>query len=440
MTDSFGPILSENTPASSRTTLAVENPIFTGTLASHKERREQRTASSSQTPATAKNTQNITSLALQRKTLLARDLSHGITMNESRPERKRGKEKQRRDALKEAIENLQDKLLQHDETFRQEESSRRTSTTASRASRTAKSATKGEESWSFTKVEIINQAIHTIQEVTTQNNEMQELLLEIAKDPTQAIPLLKAAADLPSRPSAGFHRGVGPLAAVPAPAPQEEQASKKRKSNDDNTATGQTNHLAEIESTAAEPLRTSVPVREILLSLRKPSTQDSLDAREYESSNQLASICHDHHAHSVTQPGSGAELQALLVRASLQNRQRQMAYSTLRLQAQLQLQSSMNAASAIGMPTAVPQMRPAPDNSATAAIRNLLAGSNPTTVPFRTDGIGLIQQAYILDPTIWGRALLGGRVHQQYSTQETDRALRQTEMASSRSLSPTNQP
>lgn len=361
-------------------------------------------------------------------------------MNQNRPERKRGREKQRRDALKEAIENLQDKLLQHDETFRQEESRRRTSSTVSRASRTAKSATKGEESWSFTKVEIINQAIHTIQEVTTQNNEMQKLLLEIAKDPTQSIPLLKAAASSPSRQSAGFHQGVGPLTAVPAPVavPQEEQVSKQHKSHDDTTATAQTNHLAGIESIATEPLWTSVSARGILLGLRKPITQESLDAREYESSAQPAPVCDDRHAHSIALPGSGAELQALLVRESLRNSQRQMAHSTLRFQAQLQLQNSMNAASAIGMPT-VPQMLPAPDNSATA-IRDLLACSNPTSVPFRTDGIGLVQQGSILDPNIWGRALLGGRLHQQYSTQSTDRALRQTGTASSTSLPPTNQP
>lgn len=320
-------------------------------------------------------------------------------MSQSRPERNRGREKQRRDALKEAIESLQEKLLQHDETFRQE-AHRRTLTTASRVSHTAKSVTNSDESWSFTKVEIINQAIHTVQEVMAQNQEMQMLLLEIAKYPTQSTLILEAAVDLPSRPRAGFHQGVGPLAAVPVvDVPQEQQPSKKRKFHEDSTATEvQTiRHMAAFKSNATDPMQAVCrpPDARNSLTLKIPTNchgsliQRSVpNVQEAESAlnQQPALVSDNRHGHSVAQL---AELQALLVGASFHNRQHQMPYSsTLRLEAQIQLQSRMNAA---GLATIQHIQQATVDNSATA-IRNFLTTPNTIPVPFR--GTPAIQRSH----------------------------------------------
>lgn len=352
-------------------------------------------------------------------------------MSQTRPERNRGREKQRRDALKEAIESLQEKLLQHDETFSQE-AHRRTLTTASRVSHTAKSVTNSEESWSFTKVEIINQASHTIQEVMAQNQEMKMLLLEIAKHPAQSTSILEAAVDLPSRPRAVFHQGVGPLVAVPVVAVPQEQPSKKRKFHEDSTAT------AMQTATAVQPLHhvtafknknTTEPMQAVcrpadasnILTLKIPNNHhDSLiqrsapNVREVESTpnRQPALVSDKRRVHSVAQP---AELQALLAGASLHNRQHQeMPFSsTLGLGAQIQFQSSMNAAALATIQRI--QQQAAAEKSATTARNNFLTAPTTIPVPFRGTPGSLVPCPTILDPNL--RCLAAE--YQQYSAPAT---------------------
>lgn len=154
-------------------------------------------------------------------------------MSRSSGARARGlREKQRRDALKEAIEGLQGKLLEHDESFRQE-AQRRTLTKATRVAHTAKSLANEAEHWLFTKVEIVNQSIHTIEEFMAQNQEMKRLLQELANhdqanSPSSAWLREEAAAAVAQRPrNAGFHQGVGPLTALPLVDVPQNPANKK---------------------------------------------------------------------------------------------------------------------------------------------------------------------------------------------------------------------
>lgn len=144
----------------------------------------------------------------------------------SQRERKRGREKLRRDSLKEAIERLQETLLIVDEGFRNE-AQRRSSSMAMSATRTAKSLANSEEHWSFTKVEIINQAIHTILSVTEQNRELQELISNQDESPTTKPHTLSQA-----KPSLAYHQGVGPVR-VSAVASRSEDAPEP-KANPDN--------------------------------------------------------------------------------------------------------------------------------------------------------------------------------------------------------------
>lgn len=357
-------------------------------------------------------------------------------MNQSGPERNRAREKHRRDALKESIESLQGKLLQHDETFRQE-SHRRTLTTASRVAHTAKSVTNSAESWSFTKVEIINQAIHTIDEVMAQNQEMKILLLEIAKHPAQVVSLLEAAVDLPSRSRAGFHQGVGPLVTVPtigAPA-QEEQISKKRK-HEDTTTVHTTRNAA--SSTATEPMWTSIPDARAIFPPTKPNNPErvvhhSLGVRESDHQQPPASTTDNLHAQAVADQSSVTALQRLLVGASFQNRHRQIpSYpSTLGLTGQDQLQSRMSVATTLAAIQHHIQPPPTADNSAT--IRNLLPRSTSITSALPFLGSSLVQFP-TFDPNLLLERPLLAAEYEQYRgalpTTNTHQATLQSEKAS----------
>lgn len=139
----------------------------------------------------------------------------------SQRQRTRSKEKLRRDDLKVAIEQLHDYLLQHDDNFRRE-SDRRTSMVASSVRTARRSTANGQEHLAFTKVEIINQAIFTIQATITENEE-----LNAATRSDSATGESQPATRVASIPSPVFHQGVGPLNTNPASTNQNVHVSDR---------------------------------------------------------------------------------------------------------------------------------------------------------------------------------------------------------------------
>lgn len=126
-------------------------------------------------------------------------------------ERKREQERGRRDNLKEAIEKLHNTLLEHDEDFREEASRRASSYQARTVKRTATSMINEHEQLSFTKVEIVNQAIFTLEAAVEEMKRHEKSAEEASR---RGLPL-PASADAKKRPAVAFHQGVGPVTMAP---------------------------------------------------------------------------------------------------------------------------------------------------------------------------------------------------------------------------------
>lgn len=185
----------------------------------------------------------------------------------SQRERKRGREKLRRDSLKEAIERLQETLLVVDEGFRNE-AQRRSSSMAMSATRTAKSLSNSEEHWSFTKVEIINQAIHTILSVTEQNRELQESISNQEESPTT-----KPHTPSQAKPSLAYHQGVGPVR-VSAVASRSEDASEPQanpNNHDRERPQPRSDALSQGGSLSSIPIANTDSQKNIELSRKRPA-------------------------------------------------------------------------------------------------------------------------------------------------------------------------
>lgn len=128
----------------------------------------------------------------------------------SRLERKRFQEKRRRLEFKEALDKLLETLLRHDEGFLKEAQIRE----ARFSGRVINRPPNTDENSLFNRVEMVNQAIFTIERSARENEEMKQSIaaLRDGREPDSAV-----AANVSRLHNTGFHQGVGPLIA-PIPA------------------------------------------------------------------------------------------------------------------------------------------------------------------------------------------------------------------------------
>lgn len=166
------------------------------------------------------------------------DDSDGQVAGDSAPplnrlERKRNQEKRRRQEFKEALDSLHATLLRHDDDFRFE--------AQQREGRTGVSAMDGDNTM-FNRVELVNQAIFTISNVSQHNVTLKNAIgdLKAGREVNPSV----FAADSGSRRT-GFHKGVGPLGLS---RDQEEPADARGAARNNNASLdqGQQTELGEM--------------------------------------------------------------------------------------------------------------------------------------------------------------------------------------------------
>lgn len=216
-------------------------------------------------------------------------------MSRRQAERKSNQERVRRNHLKEAIEVLHNTLLENDASFRQE-ALRRSSAEGLRATRTASSVLNATQHLSFTKVEIINQAIHSIRAAIAENERLrneeeedEDTELQIPSPPSSPLPEDSVQAN---KPETADLPGVGvATTGAPAVTSLEEESSHHHEHHHPR----KTQPLDAIVNGAPEP---------------EPSPADNVsNSLNQDMDQKIAAHSQRGHDHSATHSQLGALLQ-----------------------------------------------------------------------------------------------------------------------------------